>query len=68
MSDVVVVATPRLRLREFPGDDADAVHAYGSDPEVVRSLPWGPNTEAEARAFLSRAVLRREWHADAMIQ
>lgn len=45
----------RLLLREFRDDDFDAVHAYGSDPEVVRYLPWGPNSHAATREFLKRA-------------
>ena len=45
----------RLTLREFLADDFDAVHSYGSDPEVVRYMPWGPNTEDETRDFLERA-------------
>jgi RimJ/RimL family protein N-acetyltransferase len=48
--------TGRLRLRAFrPGDWAD-VHAYGSDPEVVRFMDWGPNTIEESRHHTNRAV------------
>jgi ribosomal-protein-alanine N-acetyltransferase len=52
----VVLASPRLRYRELALDDYDAVHAYASDPEVVRYLGWGPNTEQDTRDFLERAV------------
>jgi RimJ/RimL family protein N-acetyltransferase len=45
----------RLRLREFRDDDFEAVHAYASDPEVVRFLQWGPNSEENTRDFLKRA-------------
>ena len=48
--------TPRLILREFRESDFDAVHAYGSDPEVARFMVWGPNTPEETRAFLDRAL------------
>src|SRR5690606_16812034 len=34
---------PRVVLREFELSDFEAVHAYGSDPEVVRFMVWGPN-------------------------
>jgi RimJ/RimL family protein N-acetyltransferase len=51
----LLLETPRLRLRELADDDFDAVHAYASDPEVVRYMPWGPNTEEETRGFLWRA-------------
>lgn len=48
--------TERLLLREFVEEDWRAVHEYGSDPEVVRFMPWGPNTEDDTRAFVARAL------------
>jgi [ribosomal protein S5]-alanine N-acetyltransferase len=43
----------RVRLREFTLEDASAVHDYGSDPEVIQFLDWGPTaTVADAREFL----------------
>ena len=48
--------TPRLILRAFRDDDLDAVHAYGSDPEVARFMVWGPDTREESRAFLDRVL------------
>jgi len=56
-----MMQSERLTLREFRGDDFHAVHSYGTDLEVVRYMPWGPNTEDETRAFLERA----QSHADA---
>ena len=53
--DTAVLEGERLLLREFRDDDFEAVHAYGSDPDVVRYLPWGPNTESDTRRFLARA-------------
>jgi RimJ/RimL family protein N-acetyltransferase len=50
------IRTERLLLREFHADDFDAVHAYGSDPEVARYMEWGPNTPDDTRAFLDRAM------------
>jgi RimJ/RimL family protein N-acetyltransferase len=53
---------PRLRLREWRQADWRAAHAYAADPEVVRYLDWGPNTEDDTRAFLrevQRARRRR---------
>ena len=48
--------TPRLLIREFaPGDEAD-VHEYASDPEVVRFMPWGPNTPEQSRQFFDRRL------------
>ncbi len=48
--------TERLLLREFVDSDWTAVHEYGSDLQVVRFMPWGPNTEEGTRAFVARAV------------
>ena len=31
------------------------MHSYGSDLEVVRYMPWGPNSPDETHAFLERA-------------
>ena len=50
-----MIQSERLTLREFRGDDFDAVHSYACDVEVVRYMPWGPNTEDETRTFLERA-------------
>ena len=50
------IRTERLLLRDFRPDDFDAVHAYGSDPEVARYMEWGPNSPADTRAFLDRAL------------
>ena len=52
----LTVLTERLLLRDFVEGDWRAVHEYGSDPEVVRFMPWGPNTEDETRAFVARAL------------
>lgn len=53
---MVTLTSERLVLREFTRDDFDAVHLYGSDPEVVKYMPWGPNTRAETRRFLERNI------------
>ncbi len=47
--------TERLLLRDFRDEDFGIVHAYGTDMEVVRYMPWGPNTEADTREFLTGA-------------
>jgi ribosomal-protein-alanine N-acetyltransferase len=47
--------TERLRLRAFRPDDWADVHCYGSDPEVVRFMDWGPNTVEESRHHTNRA-------------
>ena len=56
MKSPLPINTERLVLRDFRPEDVAAVHAYGSDPKVVRYMPWGPNTEAESQAFLARKL------------
>jgi RimJ/RimL family protein N-acetyltransferase len=46
----------RLRLRDWREADWPQAHAYASDPEVVRYMDWGPNTEEETRAFIRSAM------------
>ncbi|HWZ58450.1 MAG TPA: GNAT family N-acetyltransferase [Gemmatimonadaceae bacterium] len=46
------IRTARLCLREFRATDEGDIHAYASDPEVVRYASWGPNTIVETRAVL----------------
>lgn len=48
--------TDRLILRELTADDFDAVQPYSADPEVVRFMPWGPNTPEMTRDFLRRKL------------
>lgn len=50
------LTTERLVLREFDELDWQAVHEYASDPEVVRYMEWGPNTEDESRNFIRQAI------------
>jgi RimJ/RimL family protein N-acetyltransferase len=51
-----VLETARLTLRPFAERDFDAVHAYASDAANVQYLLWGPNDEAQTRAFLTHAI------------
>jgi RimJ/RimL family protein N-acetyltransferase len=48
--------TERLVLRPFTPDDWAGVHAYASDPEVVRHMDWGPNTPEDTTIYLDRIV------------
>lgn len=46
---------PTLTLRIPTLDDAPALYALASDPDVTRWFSWGPYTaESEARAYLER--------------
>jgi RimJ/RimL family protein N-acetyltransferase len=68
------IETPRLLLRDFVPADWTAVHAYAGDPEVVRFMNWGPNSEADSRAFVARAIAmaqcqpRRTYHLAVVIR
>ena len=45
--------TDRLSLRQIdPIRDVDAVHAYASDEQVCRYIPWTPKTRDEVAAWL----------------
>jgi len=46
--------TLRLILRSHSSDDFDAVHSWGSNPENVRYMAWGPSTEDDTRDFLAQ--------------
>ena len=54
-SPLLPLETERLVLRELAASDFAAVHAYASDPVVVRYMPWGPNSENDTWDFLGRA-------------
>jgi ribosomal-protein-alanine N-acetyltransferase len=53
---MVVIHTKRLILREFDETDWQTVQSYASDPEVVHYMDWGPNTQEETKAFISRSI------------
>ncbi|MDP2214278.1 GNAT family N-acetyltransferase [Phenylobacterium sp.] len=48
--------TERLILRDFRLEDTEAVHVYGSDPEVTQFMPWGPNSPQDTAAFMARVL------------
>jgi RimJ/RimL family protein N-acetyltransferase len=50
----VKLETARLVIREREEGDLSAVMEYASDPETVKYLEWGPNTESQSREFISR--------------
>jgi ribosomal-protein-alanine N-acetyltransferase len=56
VSIMVSLESERLVLREFNEGDFEAVHRYASDPEVVKFMSWGPNTEEDTSRFLERAI------------
>ena len=56
MSTTLPRPTERLVLRDFVEADWPQVQAYASDPEVVRYMSWGPNSEEETRDFLRQKL------------
>jgi RimJ/RimL family protein N-acetyltransferase len=47
-------------LRDFEEADWKSVHEYSSDPEVVRFMPWGPNTVEDTQNFIKRALTSQQ--------
>ena len=45
--------TARLLLRPTTPDDWPAIHAYTSDPAIMRYLPEGVMTPEEVQAFIA---------------
>jgi RimJ/RimL family protein N-acetyltransferase len=54
------INTKRLMLREITQEDFQGVHEYASDPETVKYMPFGPNTEEETREFIRRNMKQQE--------
>ena len=52
--------TERLKLREITQQDFQAVHEYASDPETVKYMSFGPNTEEETQEFINRNLKRQQ--------
>jgi len=51
----MILETDRLILRPYRFMDAEAIHRYGSDPEVCRYTNFGPNTWEDTIQFVNRA-------------
>jgi ribosomal-protein-alanine N-acetyltransferase len=57
---VRVLTTPRLLLRPFTMDDAPAIHAIYSDPEVMRHVGNGPVTSLAATEKMLRDYIAHQ--------
>jgi RimJ/RimL family protein N-acetyltransferase len=53
---VEFVRTDRLLLRDLEETDWQAIQKYASDPEVIRYMDWGPNTEDQTKSFIQRSI------------
>ena len=60
MTQEIILTTERLLLRDFVEDDWRAVHEYAVDPEVVRYVEWGPNTEQHTQEFIARTISQQQ--------
>lgn len=54
------IETERLLLREFRAEDEPDIHAYASDPEVVRLMIWGPNSPEMTKTYLAGELKAQE--------
>jgi [ribosomal protein S5]-alanine N-acetyltransferase len=69
--DDLTLTGPAVRVRIPRDDDAAALFAHASDPEVTRWFSWGPYAcEEEARAYLARLAPQRARgeHLDLVIE
>jgi [ribosomal protein S5]-alanine N-acetyltransferase len=68
MSANLSLTTERLILRDFQETDWEAVHRYACDPEVVRYMLWGPNSEEDTKDYIQKASLQKldqpRWNFD----
>jgi RimJ/RimL family protein N-acetyltransferase len=53
------IHTKRLTLRDYIETDLEDIHEYGSDPEVVRYMPFGPNTREDSQNFLNGVIAKQ---------
>ncbi|HVF78885.1 MAG TPA: GNAT family protein [Solirubrobacteraceae bacterium] len=69
--DDLALTGPTLRVRIPRQDDAPALYAGASDPEVTRWFSWGPySSEDEARGYIARLGSQRERgeHLDLVVE
>jgi ribosomal-protein-alanine N-acetyltransferase len=61
LKDLPTLETDRLILRKMTSDDAEAVFAYASDPEVTHYVSWETHLSIEdSKAFLDLATSKYE--------
>ncbi|PQP83801.1 GNAT family N-acetyltransferase [Paenibacillus sp. PCH8] len=48
--------TERLIIREIVESDWESIHTYTSMTEVTQHTAWGPNTEADTRAYVQHVI------------
>ena len=60
MGTKMQIQTERLIIRNYQQTDLEDIHEYGSDPEVVKYVPFGPNTYEDSQNFLNRAINKQK--------
>ena len=53
---MIEIHTERLLIRDYVYSDLEAMHAWVSDPEVMKFLDWKTNTLAETSKMLDDAI------------
>jgi RimJ/RimL family protein N-acetyltransferase len=66
--DLVELRTERLRLRRSQPEDADAISAYRSDPEVRAHQGWHDTTPAYIRREIEEMLMRTPGEPGGWIQ
>lgn len=56
-----ILETEKLLLRPITLDDAQAMFAYGGNPENVRYMAWGPNTMEQTIDFIKKSKSGEEF-------
>lgn len=62
--ELPTLGTPRLTLRRMLPEDAEPMHAYGSDPEVARHMLWEPHESLRDSENFLRFVRERYARGD----
>lgn len=53
------VETLRLKIRDLTQEDWRDVHQYASNPDVTKYMIWGPNSEAETKAYIDEQLSKQ---------
>ena len=54
---MIKIETERLILREYQKTDWEAVHSYGQQADILIYEAWGPNSEADTKAFIEKVII-----------
>ena len=56
----ILIKTKRIILREFILSDWRAVYEYGSNPDAIRYVTFGPDTKSDSQGFIGKAVVHQK--------